>query len=72
MRVNYYSPVRLTLAFLPRMISEEVVGSSRSRRSQHASTTTAKRPYRATKAAISAFMESFAVDLDGTDIRIHS
>ena len=71
MAINYSSPVRLTLALLPRMIKR---GSGRI---VTISSVAARfgppreAAYSASKAALSAFMESLAVDLDGTDIRIH-
>jgi NAD(P)-dependent dehydrogenase (short-subunit alcohol dehydrogenase family) len=71
MRVNYFSPVRLTLALLPRMIER---GSGRILTVSSVAARLGpprEAAYSATKAAISAFMESLAVDLDGTDIRIH-
>jgi NAD(P)-dependent dehydrogenase (short-subunit alcohol dehydrogenase family) len=71
MRVNYYSPVRLTLALLPRMVER---GSGRILTISSVAARLGpprEAAYSATKAAISAFMESLAVDLDGTDIRIH-
>jgi len=71
MAINYASPVRLTLALLPRMIE-------RGRGTILTISSVAARfgppreaAYSASKAALSAFMESLAVDLDGTDIRIH-
>jgi NAD(P)-dependent dehydrogenase (short-subunit alcohol dehydrogenase family) len=71
MRVNYFSPVRLTLALLPRMVGR---GSGRILTVSSVAARLGpprEAAYSATKAAISAFMESLAVDLDGTDIRIH-
>jgi NAD(P)-dependent dehydrogenase (short-subunit alcohol dehydrogenase family) len=71
MRINYLSPVRLTLALLPRMVDR---GSGRILTVSSVAARLGpprEAAYSATKAAISAFMESLAVDLDGTDIRIH-
>ena len=71
MRINYFSPVRLTLALLPRMVAR---GSGRILTVSSVAARLGpprEAAYSATKAAISAFMESLAVDLDGTDIRIH-
>ena len=70
-RVNYFSPVRLTLALLPRMIDR---GSGRILTVSSVAARLGpprEAAYSATKAGISTFMESLAVDLDGTDIRIH-
>jgi NAD(P)-dependent dehydrogenase (short-subunit alcohol dehydrogenase family) len=71
MAINYSSPVRLTLALLPRMIKR-----GRGRILTISSVAARFGPpreaaYSASKAALSAFMESLAVDLDGTDIKIH-
>lgn len=71
MAINYASPVRLTLALLPRMIER-----GRGRILTISSVAARFGPpreaaYSASKAALSAFMESLAVDLDGTDIKIH-
>jgi NAD(P)-dependent dehydrogenase (short-subunit alcohol dehydrogenase family) len=71
MAVNYLSPVRLTLALLPRMVARGggrvVTISSVAARlgPPHEGS------YAASKAAIAAFMESAAVDLDGTGIAFH-
>jgi short-subunit dehydrogenase len=71
MAVNYASPVRLTLALLPRMI-ERGHGAILTISSVAARFGPPREAaYSASKAALSAFMESLAVDLDGTDIRIH-
>ncbi len=71
MAVNYASPIRLTLALLPRMIER-----GRGRILSISSVAARFGPpreaaYSASKAALSAFMESLAVDLDGTPIKIH-
>jgi NAD(P)-dependent dehydrogenase (short-subunit alcohol dehydrogenase family) len=71
MAVNYASPVRLTLALLPRMIER-----GRGRVVTISSVAARFGPpreaaYSASKAALSAFMESLAVDLDGTPIKLH-
>lgn len=71
MAINYSSPVRLTLALLPRMIER-----GRGRILTISSVAARFGPpreaaYSASKAALSAFMESLAVDLDGTDIKIN-
>ena len=71
MRINYFSPVRITLALLPRMLARGTgriltISSVAARLGPPR-----EAAYSATKAGISAFMESLAVDLDGTDIRIH-
>lgn len=71
MAINYASPVRLMLALLPRMIERGgariVTVSSVAARlgPPH------EAAYAASKAAISAFIESAAVDLDGTGITFH-
>lgn len=71
MAINYSSPVRLTLALLPRMIERGggriVTISSVAARlgPPH------EAAYAASKAAVSAFIESAAVDLDGTGITLH-
>ena len=71
MAINYSSPVRLTLALLPRMI-ERGHGTILTISSVAARFGPPREAaYSASKAALSAFMESLAVDLDGTDIRIH-
>src|SRR5262245_26415766 len=71
MAINYASPVRLTLALLPRMV--ERGGGAIVTISSVAARMGPPREaaYSATKAAISAFMESAAVDLDGANIAIH-
>jgi len=71
MAINYSSPVRLTLALLPRMIKR---GSGRILTISSVAARFGpprEAAYSASKAALSAFMESLAVDLDGTDIKIH-
>jgi NAD(P)-dependent dehydrogenase (short-subunit alcohol dehydrogenase family) len=71
MAINYLSPVRLTLALLPRMKARGggrvVTISSVAARlgPPHEAS------YAASKAAISAFMECAAVDLDGTGVEFH-
>ena len=71
MAINYLSPVRLTLALLPRMVQRGggrvVTISSVAARlgPPHEAS------YSASKAAVAAFMESAAVDLDGTGVRFH-
>jgi NAD(P)-dependent dehydrogenase (short-subunit alcohol dehydrogenase family) len=71
MAINYSSPVRLTLALLPRMIERGhghiVTISSVAARfgPPH------EAAYCASKAALTSFMEAAAVDLDGTDIQLH-
>jgi len=70
MRINYFSPVRLTLALLPTLIE-------RGGRIINISSVAARLgppiegAYGATKAAITAFSESMAVDLRDTDVQIH-
>jgi NAD(P)-dependent dehydrogenase (short-subunit alcohol dehydrogenase family) len=71
MRINYLSPVRLTLALLPRMLER---GGGRvvtiSSIAAHLAPPS-EAAYASTKAAITAFMESAAVDLWGTGIGFH-
>ncbi|RFS82424.1 SDR family NAD(P)-dependent oxidoreductase [Actinomadura spongiicola] len=71
MRLNYLSPVRLTLALLPGMIRRGrghlvAVGSVAARLGPPH-----EAAYAASKAALTAFWESLAVDLDGTGVRAH-
>ena len=71
MAINYASPVRLTLALLPGMVAR-----GRGRVITISSVAARLGPpheaaYAASKAAISAFMEGAAVDLDGTGIELH-
>lgn len=71
MAVNYASPIRLTLALLPRMIER---GSGRILTISSVAARFGpprEAAYSASKAALSAFFESLAVDLDGTPIKIH-
>jgi len=69
-RINYLSPIRLTLALLPALIesSGEIVNISSvaARLSPPAESA-----YAATKAAITAFSESMAVDLRDTEVGVH-
>jgi NAD(P)-dependent dehydrogenase (short-subunit alcohol dehydrogenase family) len=70
MRINYFSPVRLTLALLPGIIE-------RSGRIINVSSVAARlgppieSAYAASKAAITAFSESMAVDLRETGVLVH-
>jgi NAD(P)-dependent dehydrogenase (short-subunit alcohol dehydrogenase family) len=72
MRINYFSPVRLTLALLPELIE-------RSGRVVNISSVAARlgppaeAAYSASKAAITGWSESMQVDLGvaGTDVRVH-
>ena len=70
MRINYFSPMRLTLALLPSIIERAgrivFVSSVAARLSPPA-----EGAYAATKAAISAWAESMKVDLRDTDVGIH-
>lgn len=71
MRLNYLSPVRLTLALLPGMIARGrghlvAVGSVAARLGPPH-----EAAYGASKAALTAFWESMAVDLDGTGVQVH-
>jgi NAD(P)-dependent dehydrogenase (short-subunit alcohol dehydrogenase family) len=70
MAINYFSPVRLTLALLPGIIE-------RSGRIMNISSVAARlgppieSAYAASKAAITAFSESMAVDLRDTGVLVH-
>ena len=70
MRINYFSPVRLTLALLPGLIE-------RSGRIVNISSVAARlgppieAAYAASKAAVTAFSECMAVDLRDTDVMVH-
>jgi short-subunit dehydrogenase len=70
MRINYFSPVRLIRALLPGLID-------RSGRIVNISSVAARlgppieSAYAATKAAITAFSESMAVDLRDTGVKVH-
>jgi NAD(P)-dependent dehydrogenase (short-subunit alcohol dehydrogenase family) len=71
MRLNYASPVRLTLALLPGMIARGrghlvAIGSVAARLGPPH-----EGAYGASKAALTAFWESMAVDLDGTGVQAH-
>ncbi|TMR41824.1 SDR family NAD(P)-dependent oxidoreductase [Actinomadura geliboluensis] len=71
MRLNYASPVRLTLALLPGMIARGrghlvAIGSVAARLGPPH-----EGAYGASKAALTAFWESMAVDLDGTGVQVH-
>jgi NAD(P)-dependent dehydrogenase (short-subunit alcohol dehydrogenase family) len=70
MRINYLSPVRLTLALLPMLVE-------RSGRIVNISSVAARlgppieAAYAASKAALTAFSESMAVDLRDTGVLVH-
>jgi NAD(P)-dependent dehydrogenase (short-subunit alcohol dehydrogenase family) len=71
MAINFTSPVRLTLALLPGMIERGAgriitISSVAARLGPPHEAV-----YAASKAAISAFMEGAAVDLDGTGVQLH-
>lgn len=71
MRLNYLSPVRLTQALLPGMIARGhghlvAIGSVAARLGPPH-----EAAYGASKAALTAFWESMAVDLDGTGVLAH-
>ncbi len=71
MRLNYLSPVRLTLALLPGMIERGrghlvAVGSVAARLGPPH-----EAAYAASKAALTTFWECMAVDLDGTGVQVH-
>src|SRR5262249_40685274 len=71
MAINYLSPVRLTPTLLPPLIDRG--GGAIVTISSVAARMGPPREgaYSASKAAISAFMESMAVDLDGKNIAVH-
>jgi NAD(P)-dependent dehydrogenase (short-subunit alcohol dehydrogenase family) len=70
MRINYFSPVRLTLALLPEIVERRgrlvFLSSVAARLSPPA-----EGAYAATKAAISAWAESMQVDLRDTGVKVH-
>ncbi|WP_067467346.1 SDR family NAD(P)-dependent oxidoreductase [Actinomadura macra] len=71
MRLNYLSPIRLTLALLPGMLARGsghlvAMGSVAARLGPPH-----EAAYAASKAAVTAFWESMAVDLDGTGVQVH-
>jgi len=70
MRINYFSPIRLTLALLPEIVERGgrlvYLSSVAARLSPPA-----EAAYAASKAAISAWAESMQVDLRDTDVKVH-
>jgi NAD(P)-dependent dehydrogenase (short-subunit alcohol dehydrogenase family) len=70
MRLNYFSPVRLTMALLPEIVERGgrfvFLSSVAARLSPPG-----EGAYGASKAAISAFAESMQVDLRNTNVRVH-
>ncbi|MEY2437989.1 MAG: hypothetical protein QOF97_2825 [Acidimicrobiaceae bacterium] len=71
MAINYQSPARLTLALLPGMVRR---GSGRVLTISSVAARLGpprEAAYSASKAAITAFMESLEVDLDGTGVSLH-
>jgi NAD(P)-dependent dehydrogenase (short-subunit alcohol dehydrogenase family) len=70
MRINYFSPMRLTLALLPGIIERggDVVNISSVAARLGPPIEAA---YAASKAAITAFSECMAVDLRDTDVGVH-
>ena len=70
MKINYFSPMRLTLALLPQITERAgrivFVSSVAARLSPPAEAS-----YAATKAAISAWAECMKVDLRDTEVEIH-
>ena len=71
MAINYLSPIRLTLALLPRLLERgggHIVNVSSIAARLGPPRETA---YSASKAALTAFSESMAVDLWGTGVQVH-
>ena len=70
MALNYFSPVRLTLALLPSLIERggRIVNISSVAARLGPGTEAA---YAATKAALTAWSEAMAVDLGDTDVKVH-
>jgi NAD(P)-dependent dehydrogenase (short-subunit alcohol dehydrogenase family) len=70
MALNYFSPVRLTLALLPGLIERQGrivnIGSIAARLGPPG-----EAAYAATKAALTAWSESMAVDLADTGVKVH-
>jgi NAD(P)-dependent dehydrogenase (short-subunit alcohol dehydrogenase family) len=70
MAINYFSPIRLTLALLPGLIARQGrivnIGSIAARLGPPG-----EAAYAATKAAITAWSESMAVDLAETGVKVH-
>jgi NAD(P)-dependent dehydrogenase (short-subunit alcohol dehydrogenase family) len=70
MSLNYFSPVRLTLALLPGLIERQGrivnIGSIAARLGPPG-----EAAYAATKAALTAWSESMAVDLADTGVKVH-
>jgi NAD(P)-dependent dehydrogenase (short-subunit alcohol dehydrogenase family) len=70
MSLNYYSPIRLTLALLPGLIERQGrivnIGSIAARLGPPG-----EAAYAATKAALTAWSESMAVDLADTGVKVH-
>ncbi|HEX4777577.1 MAG TPA: SDR family NAD(P)-dependent oxidoreductase, partial [Acidimicrobiia bacterium] len=70
MALNYFSPVRLTLALLPELVERRGrvvnIGSIAARLGPPG-----EAAYAATKAALTAWSESMAVDLAGTGVAVH-
>jgi len=70
MRINYFAPVRLTLALLPAMRS---LGSARVVNVSSVAaplSSPGEAAYDASKAALAAFSEAMAADLDGTGVTV--
>jgi NAD(P)-dependent dehydrogenase (short-subunit alcohol dehydrogenase family) len=75
MAINYSSPVRLTLALLPRLL-ERAEGRGGARIQFISSVAARLSPpaeaaYAASKAAVTAFAETMVLDLDGTAVSVH-
>jgi NAD(P)-dependent dehydrogenase (short-subunit alcohol dehydrogenase family) len=70
MAINYYSPIRLTLALLPTLIERDGhivnISSIAARLGPPG-----EAAYAATKAALTAWSESMAVDLRNTNVGVH-
>jgi NAD(P)-dependent dehydrogenase (short-subunit alcohol dehydrogenase family) len=75
MAINYSSPIRLTLALLPRMLDRAAARGGA--RIQFISSVAARlsppseAAYAASKAALTAFAESMVLDLDGSPLTVH-
>jgi NAD(P)-dependent dehydrogenase (short-subunit alcohol dehydrogenase family) len=71
MAINYLSPVRLTLALLPRFLERDPVDIVNISSVAARLGPPREAAYSATKAAITAFSESMAIDLWDTGVHLH-